>query len=74
MPTLTASYTGFVNGDSSVSLTTQPTLTSTATASSHVSGNPYSITASGAVDSNYSITYVAGSLTVTTACADDHGE
>ena len=42
-------------------------MVTTATASSHVSGNPYSITASGAVDSNYSIVYVAGSLTVTTA-------
>src|SRR5206468_9079782 len=46
------------------SLTTQPTLTTTATASSHVSGNPYSITASGAVDSDYTISYVAGTLTV----------
>ena len=44
LPTLTASYSGFVNGDTSASLTTQPTLTTTATASSHVSGNPYTIT------------------------------
>ncbi len=50
LPTLTASYSGFVNGDTVASLTTQPTLSTTATASSHVSGNPYSITASGAVD------------------------
>ena len=67
MPTLTASYSGFVNGDTAASLTTQPTLTTTATASSHVSGSPYTITASGAVDADYSITYVTGSLTVTTA-------
>ena len=67
LPTLTASYSGFVNGDTSASLTTQPTLTTTATASSHVAGSPYSITASGAVDSDYSISYVAGSLTVTPA-------
>ena len=39
-------------------------MTTTATAASHVSGNPYSITASGAVDSDYTISYVAGSLTV----------
>ena len=65
LPTLTASYSGFVNGDTSASLTTPPTLTTTATASSHVSGSPYSITASGAVDSDYTITYVAGTLTVT---------
>ena len=67
LPTLTASYTGFVNGDTSASLTTQPTLTTTATAASSVAGSPYPITASGAVDANYTITYVAGSLTVTTA-------
>ncbi len=67
LPTLTASYSGFVNGDTSTSLTTQPTLSTTATAASHVAGSPYSITASGAVDSDYSISYVAGALTVTPA-------
>ena len=67
LPTLTASYSGFVNGDTSASLTTQPTLTTTATASSHVAGSPYTITASGAVDSDYRISYVAGTLTVTAA-------
>ena len=53
LPTLTASYSGFVNGDTAASLTTPPTLTTTATASSHVAGNPYAITASGAVDPDY---------------------
>ena len=67
LPTLTASYSGFVNGDTSSSLTTPPTLTTTATAASHVAGSPYSITGSGAVDTDYAISYVAGSLTVTTA-------
>jgi RHS repeat-associated protein len=67
LPTLTASYSGFVNGDTAASLTTTPTLATTATASSHVAGNPYSITASGAVDSDYAISYVAGTLTVTQA-------
>ena len=62
LPTLTASYSGFVNGDSAASLTTQPTLTTTATASSPV--GPYPITASGAVDANYSISYVSGTLTI----------
>ncbi|HVX11301.1 MAG TPA: MBG domain-containing protein [Pirellulales bacterium] len=75
VPTLTASYSGFVNGDSVSSLTAPPTLTTTATAASHVSGNPYTITASGAVDSDYTISYVAGALTVTPAAltitADD---
>ena len=67
VPTLTASYSGFVSGDSSASLTTQPTLTTTATAGSHVAGSPYSITASGAVDSDYKISYAAGTMTVTPA-------
>ena len=51
----------------SASLTTQPTLSTTATAGSHVAGSPYAITASGAVDANYTISYVAGTLTVTPA-------
>ena len=50
VPTLTASYSGFVNGDNAASLTTPPTISTTATASSSVAGNPYAITASGAVD------------------------
>jgi hypothetical protein len=67
LPTLTASYSGFVNGDTAANLTTLPTLTTTATAGSHVSGSPYSSTASGAVDPNYTINYVAGMLAVTPA-------
>ncbi|QEH32331.1 FG-GAP repeat protein [Aquisphaera giovannonii] len=78
LPTLTASYSGFVNGDTSASLTTLPTLTTTATAASSVAGGPYAITASGAVDTNYTITYVPGSLTVTAApltiTADDQSK
>ena len=60
-------YSGFVAGDTAGNLTTQPTLSTTATASSHVSGNPYAITASGAVDSDYTISYASGTLTVTSA-------
>jgi hypothetical protein len=67
LPALTASFSGFVNGDTSFSLTTQPTLTTTATSSSHVSGNPYTITASGAADNDYSISYVPGTFTVSPA-------
>ena len=65
LPTFSVSYAGFVNGDTSASLTTQPTVTTLATAASHVSGNPYSLSVSGAVDSNYTIGYVSGTLTVT---------
>ncbi|MFH6951184.1 MBG domain-containing protein, partial [Flavobacterium sp. FlaQc-51] len=64
-PTLTASYTGFVNGDTATSLTTPPTIATIADATSPV--GTYPITASGAVNSNYTIAYVDGTLTVTSA-------
>jgi hypothetical protein len=47
LPALTASFSGLVNGDTSASLTTPPTLHITASAASHVAGSPYAITASG---------------------------
>ncbi|PIF29864.1 gliding motility-associated-like protein [Flavobacterium sp. 9] len=62
-PTLTVTYSGFVNGDSATSLTTAPTITTTAIATSPV--GTYPITASGAVSTNYTFSYVAGSLAVT---------
>jgi subtilisin-like proprotein convertase family protein len=62
LPTFTANYSGFVNGDTAASLTTPVTLGTTATASSPV--GPYTITASGAVDANYSISFVSGTLTI----------
>src|SRR5439155_4671720 len=65
LPPLTASYAGFTNGDTAASLTTAATLTTTATAASHVAGNPFLVTASGAVDADYTINYVAGTLNVT---------
>ena len=64
LPSLPAGYSGFVNGDTAASLTTRPTLSTTATSQSPA--GTYPITASGAVDTDYSITYVAGTLTVTT--------
>ena len=65
VPALTASYSGFVNGDTAGSLTTPPTLTTTATAASPVGSYP--ITASGAASPNYTITYASGTLTVNPA-------
>ena len=67
LPTLTVSYAGFINGDTSASLVMPPVLSTTATATSHVVGNPYSITVGGAVDPDYTISYVSGTLTVTPA-------
>ena len=65
LPTLTASYSGWVNGDTSASLTTLPLVSTTATTPSHVGSYP--IQAAGAVDPNYTISYVGGNLTVTAA-------
>jgi uncharacterized repeat protein (TIGR01451 family) len=65
LPTLGFSASGFVNGDTTASLTTQPTLSTTATAASAVGSYP--VSSSGAVDPNYSIAYVQGTLTVTPA-------
>jgi hypothetical protein len=56
LPALSASYSGFVNGDTGTSLATLPTVTTTANASSHVGS--YAITASGALSSDYAIQYV----------------
>lgn len=64
-PPLTASYTGFVNGDGAGALSTPPTLATTATTGSAV--GTYPITASGAADADYTFTYQAGTMTVTAA-------
>ncbi len=63
-PALTVSYSGFVNGDTSASLKTQPTVTTTATTTSPVSGSPYPINVSGAVNPDYTIAYKAGALSI----------
>ncbi|MGP0063297.1 MAG: beta strand repeat-containing protein [Isosphaeraceae bacterium] len=62
IPTLTASYSGFVNGDTAASLEVLPSLSTSATSSSPVGVYPINI--SGAVDGNYTITYVPGTLGV----------
>ncbi len=75
IPTLTASYSGFVNSDTSASLTTLPTITTTATSSSPVTGS-YTTNASGAADPDYTFNYVAGTMTINPAplsiTADDN--
>ena len=67
IPTLTVNYDGFVNGDTATSLNTPPVLTTTATASSNVLSDGYDITVSGASDSDYTLSYIDGTLTVTPA-------
>jgi hypothetical protein len=61
-PKFSASYSGFVNGDTSSSLITQPNF-STAARTTSPAGS-YPIKVSGAVDPDYTITYVEGTLTV----------
>jgi hypothetical protein len=63
VPTLTPTYSGFENGDSPASLSTQPTC-SAAVSADPPPASSYAVTCSGAVDSNYTITYKAGTLTV----------
>jgi subtilisin-like proprotein convertase family protein len=63
LPTLTASYSGFVNSDTTNNLTALATVTTVGTSSSDV--GTYAITASGAGSPNYAFDYGAGTLTVT---------
>ena len=65
LPTLSASYTGWVNGDTAASLASLPTHGTAATAAGRVGS--YAITAGGAVSGDYVIGYVTGSLIVTPA-------
>jgi hypothetical protein len=65
VPALSVSFVGFTNGDTSNSLATQPTISTTGTSLSHA--GTYPITASGAVDTNYTIVYVQGTLTINPA-------
>jgi Ca2+-binding RTX toxin-like protein len=72
LPALSVSFAGLVNGDTPTTFATSPNTAptlSTVSASSHA-GN-YAITASGASDSNYTISYVAGTLTVNKAAVSD---
>ena len=64
LPTLTASYNGFVNGDAAANLGSGLTL-STVPANSNA--GTYAITVSGAVDPDYSIAYFPGTLTIAPA-------
>lgn len=62
IPSLTVVYTGFVNGETYLSLTNPPTVTTTATNGS--APGVYPITVSGAAAHNYEITYTQGSLRI----------
>ena len=68
-PTLTVTVTGFVNSETAATAAgyTAPTASTTATASSAV--GTYDITVSGGAATNYTFSYVNGTLTVTNATA-----
>ena len=63
MPEFTVTYSGFKNGETEAVLTTLPSITCEATAES--APGQYLITADDAEATNYEITYVFDSLTVT---------
>jgi hypothetical protein len=71
-PNLTISYNGFANGDNLSSLTTVPTISTTAALNS-VIGN-YPIVASGAVSANYNISYANGILSVIPSSANSNAD
>ncbi len=61
-PTITPTYSGFVNGNTPAELTALPTCVSGTTSSSRA--GTYASSCSGAVDPNYTIVYVDGTTTV----------
>jgi hypothetical protein len=61
-PVLMVDYAGFVAGDTAVNLDVQPSVTTTAIQSSPA--GTYPIVVRGALDSNYTIEHVNGTLTV----------
>ena len=66
VPTITASYSGFVNSENSSALSTLPTCTTSYTTSS-TAGTNETTSCSGAVAANYTISYVSGSFVVGSA-------
>jgi hypothetical protein len=71
VPTITASYTGFVLSEGPSNLTTQPTCSTTYTVGSLV--GTYPTKCENAASSNYTFTYVNGTVTVLTACSVFNG-
>ncbi len=66
VPVVTAGFTGLKNGDTAASFTVPPSCTTVYTPASVVGSLP-ATSCSGAVDTNYTISYVAGAVTITQA-------
>jgi len=67
LPTLTATTTGFVNGDAPTVVTGLPTLTTAATASSPAGSYPITAALGTLAAANYSFTFGTGTLVITPA-------
>ena len=65
LPTLTASYSGFINGEAPADLDSQAVLSTPATANSGAGTYPIEVT--GAADTNYVVTFSYGTLTINRA-------
>ncbi|MCA1577299.1 MAG: Ig-like domain repeat protein, partial [Acidobacteria bacterium] len=71
VPTITASYAGFVLGEGPGNLTTQPSCSTTYTVGSLI--GTYPTKCENAVSANYTFTYINGTVTVLTACSAFNG-
>jgi hypothetical protein len=69
LPTFTASYSGFQNGDTASVLSGSPHFSTTATSSSPAGTYPITVTQGSLSDPNYTFSYVAGTLSVVAAPA-----
>src|SRR5207248_9893481 len=67
VPTITASYSGFVNNDTTSVLSGQPSCSTLATSSSAVGSYSSSCTVGTLAAGNYSFSFVNGSVTVNKA-------
>ena len=63
-PSVTSTITGFVLGETTANLGTQPSCSTTYTQGSPVSGSQYPTSCSGGVSGNYSFNYINGTVTV----------
>ncbi|MEQ1607114.1 MAG: MBG domain-containing protein [Pyrinomonadaceae bacterium] len=63
-PTITSTITGFVPGETSAVLLTQPTCLTTYTQGAGVNASPYSTTCAAGAAANYSFNYINGSINV----------
>ncbi len=67
LPTLTYTYSGFVNNDPNSVVTGTPALSTTATSTSNVGSYPITVSTGSIAAANYSFLYVNGALTIQAA-------